>query len=270
MDDKKIDISTAGLKEAENVSEILISEEEKNSEEFAKNLQDVKEIKLSEVGKSDNDETVTINFLDEAQVNNFTQSEAKKSENKANKGFSYEGKSVEDIQKQIKQEEEQSKKIEPETFVEVARFIIFLIDALMSAGLRWFAKDNIDTPYSLNKTKQEQLVKQLSNILIKYQAKFSIEWMFLISIIVLYIPGFIAAKSKRKDFKEEPVVPKKQTVVKQEPIQQPVYKEYVSPSVSEIEVHNPIVMDNVNEIVEEAVVKTKKPTRRGKGGVRKL
>ena len=43
---------------------------------------------------------------------------------------------------------------------------------------------------------------QLALILVKYQSKFSIEFMFLISLVICYAVPFTKARSRRKEMKE--------------------------------------------------------------------
>lgn len=207
---EELDISGGTLKS----KEIAESEENNESKEYAKNITDTKTVKLSEAGKTDVEEETTIDFLKEDQVNSFTQAKTKASENKSTKMFG--DKTTEQIKEEIKKQEGQQEKIDPETFVDVASFIISLVDSAMSTALRWWGKDNTASPYELPKPKQEKLTKQLATILIKYQAKFPIEWLFLIGLLIAYLPGYMMARDKRKA-----AVPKQPEPVKPNPIVKP-------------------------------------------------
>lgn len=263
----ELNISEASLKGIKKESAINESSEDK---EYIKNVEDQKTVKLSDAGKTDTEEETTIDFLKEEQVNSFTQSKTKASTNKSEKVFG--DKTTEQVREEIKKGETEQEKIDPETFVDIAAFIIFLIDASMSTALRWWGKDNTSSPYELPKPKQDKLIKQLATILIKYQAKFSLEWMFLLSIIVLYIPGFIMARDRRKAAiaKPEPAKP----VVKQPIIKPAVMRQ--SEVVSETA--NPVVQNKPEEIidmtdqplvVDETQLEVVKP-KRGQGRPRKV
>lgn len=193
----------------------------KTNENYIDNLIDKKVVLNSEVNKVDPEATTEIDFTKEDYVNKITASKTKQSTNSTADDW-FKNKSTDQIQQQLKEEEEKSKNIDPGTFVEIARFIIFLIDASAAAFFKWWSGDTSDSQYSLSKPKQEQLVRQLATILIKYQAKFSIEFMFLISVLILYIPAFTLAKGNRKDnkAKKPSQPPNKQTTTPA-----PVYQE---------------------------------------------
>lgn len=241
-----INISGAGI-QGGNKSANQETDFNKQNEDYLQNVLDQKVILNANVGKPDPNATTTIDFLDETQVNNLTASKTKVSENKSADDF-FKGKTTDQIQSQLKAEEEKSKQVSPETFVEIARFIIFLIDASAAAFFRWWSGDQTDTAYSLSKPKQEQLVRQLATILIKYQAKFSIEFMFLISVLILYIPAFTLAKGNRKENKNK----KKNETVR--PTQTITHKTttYVPPPVVEVK----RTKASVNPIEEEIKVET--------------
>ena len=50
------------------------------------------------------------------------------------------------------------------------------------------------------------LVYQLTLILTKYQAKFSVEFMFILTILIVYAPAFMKARTRRKELKTPQVV----------------------------------------------------------------
>lgn len=208
VSERKLDISEATIIKPED-EKTTNSDNVKDAESYVKNLNDQKTIDLGETGKKQAGEKVVIDFMNEDHVKDFTSSETKKAEdlqddsdlgNKSN----FSGESVDDLKKKIKDEEEKSvKNFTAKDFEDVARFIIFLIDASFSSFFKWWGKDTSDTAYSLPKGKQETLVYQLTLILVKYQAKFSIEFMFLISLLVLYAPAFVKSKNSRKASKGE-------------------------------------------------------------------
>lgn len=200
---KKIDISEAEVIEEKNSNDTKKIEDDSVTDNYTKNLQDQKTVDLGDVGKKQAGEKVVIDFMSEEHISNYTASETKKSEENTSDGKSnFDGKSVEDLQKEIKQAEADStKNFTAKDFEDIARFLIFLIDTGISSGLKWWGKDTSDTAYSLPKAKQEMLVYQLTLILTKYQAKFSIEFMFIATILLVYAPAFMKAKRRRGELK---------------------------------------------------------------------
>lgn len=195
-----------------NISDAEVIEEVKNNTknesedhgldtEYVKNLKDQKTVDLSEAGKSKSSEKVVIDFMNEEHIKNFTSSESKKSdENEVNTSSQFDGKSVEDLRAEIKKAEDDSKKnFTAKDFEDIAKFIIFLIDTGLSSVLKWWSKDTSDAAYSLPEKKKDMLVYQLTLILTKYQAKFSVEFMFILTILIVYAPAFMKAKNRRKE-----------------------------------------------------------------------
>lgn len=205
---KKPPISTKviNIAEAEIISESKIIQEEvkkPNVEEldYAKNLKEQKTVDLGEVGKKSASEKVTIDFMNAEHLSSLTSGETKKAdETLDNKGSAFDGKSVDDLKADIKKAEEDStKNFTAKDFEDIAKFIVFLIDTGLSSALKWWSKDTSDAAYSLPEKKKDMLVYQLTLILTKYQAKFSIEFMFLLTILIVYAPAFVKAKNRRKD-----------------------------------------------------------------------
>ena len=202
-----IDISEATIIEESGESKTEQTSSSVDTE-YVKNLKDQKTVDLGDNGKNKSSEKVTIDFMNEDHIKNFTSGETKKAaENDINAGSQFEGKSVDDLKADIKKAEDDSKKnFTAKDFEDIARFIIFLIDTGLSSGLKWWAKDTSDAAYSLPEKKKEMLVYQLTLILTKYQAKFSIEFMFILTILIVYAPAFMKAKSRRKELKNPQVV----------------------------------------------------------------
>ncbi len=194
-----------------NIQDATIIDEKKNDAKtnketvdssYVNNLQDQQTVNLGDVKNKKEDTKVVIDFMNQEHINQFTAAETKKVEDKKTES-SFEGKSVEDLKADIKKAEEDStKNFTAKDFEDIARFIIFLIDTGISSGLKWWSGDTSDVAYSLAEKKKETLVYQLTLILVKYQAKFSIEFMFLLSIIFLYAGSFVKAKAKKKEIKE--------------------------------------------------------------------
>lgn len=208
----KIDISDAVVLEEKDSKETKKegSETIDSTDSYTKNLKDQKVVDLGETGKKQVGEKTTIDFMSEEHINSFTASNSKKSEeNTEDTKSKFDGKSVEDLQKEIKEaEKDSSKNFTAKDFEDIARFLIFLIDTGISSGLKWWGKDTSDTAYSLPEKKKEMLVYQLTLILTKYQAKFSIEFMFIATILLVYAPAFMKAKRRRTELKNQPIVTK--------------------------------------------------------------
>jgi hypothetical protein len=253
---KKIDIE-----EAEVVTEQTDNVDDSTSnsgidDSYINNLKDQKTIDLGDVGKKQSGEKVTIDFMDESHIHQFTSSQAKKApENNTNGNSNFNNKSAEEIQAEIKKAEEDSKKnFTAKDFEDIASFIIFLIDTGIASALKWWSKDTSESAYSLPEKKKQMLSYQLSLILMKYQAKFSIEFMFILTLFVVYIPPFMLAKNRKKEIANAKVQPVVVNNIKKE--------------------EKPDIVKDANVKVEEEVVKTSPvnvgaSAKRKKGGQQK-
>lgn len=200
----KLDISDAKIiSETKVDNETTSTKEETVDSSYVKNLQDQETVTLNDKSKGKVEEKVVIDFMNEDHIRSFTAGETKKADVESDETKSnFEGKSVDDLKADIKRaEEESTKNFTAKDFEDIARFIIFLIDTGLSSGLKWWSGDSSDAAYSLPEKKKEMLVYQLTLILTKYQAKFSIEFMFVLTILIVYAPAFVKAKNKRKELK---------------------------------------------------------------------
>ncbi len=179
-----------------NKPEVKVDPVKPNVEEVRPLIEELKQ----EINISDKPEQVpekaTVNFL----KNDFIKEEVGKKTAKAKEPEpESSNETVSEIQDKIKKEEEQSEEqFTPEDFELFAEIIIDIIDIGFTSGLRWYAKDTSDTTYTITEKKKKTLVSQLTRILIKYQQKFSIEFMFIITILMVYATPFRAARSHRK------------------------------------------------------------------------
>jgi len=202
---KKINIEEAIIitDKTDEKDNIDLKIKNKDDKSYIENITDTKTIDLGEAGKKQSSEKVTIDFMNEDHIKDFTGSQTKKSEENVEKEDSSKI-SSEDFQKEIKQAEDDStKNFTKKDFEDIAKFLIFLIDTGISSAMKWWSKDTSDAAYSLPNEKKKMLEYQLTIILAKYQAKFSIEFIFLLTICIVYAPAFIKAKSRRKDLKTE-------------------------------------------------------------------
>jgi hypothetical protein len=99
-------------------------------------------------------------------------------------------------------------------FEDFALVFMDMLDLAVSSALRSYAKDDTTTPYEINDAKKKRLVRQLTNIFVKYNTKLSIEIMFCISLIMCYFQPFERARKVRKEveagtFKRQPHRPSK-------------------------------------------------------------
>lgn len=258
---KKFDISGASLKKEKKIEEEQEEEQEEEEEEEEEQEEEKDTVKFSETQKPEEDEEHEINFNSEEEVTKFTARKTKESQNKSEKEKGFGEETIEDVQKEISDAEKKANEIDPNDFYDIADFIITLIDSSAASALKWYSKDSSDSAYSLPKPKKDKLTKQLAKILIKYNARFSIEVMFIIGLIIMYLPAFRLARKNKKENTAQPIATPVQQVY-----QQPVH-EYQ---------HNQVVEEKNDEVVEQKtetkieIVKPKiKRTRRGPGGPRK-
>lgn len=189
-------------KEAQELQDMFNKESGNGSAEYMKNIQDQKTVVISEVGKVDDKETKRIDFMNEDHVNSFTESQAKKSENTQVKD-DLSGKTVAEVQAQMERERlAPEKAMTVDEWKELAATIVLFIDIGISSAFKWWTKDTSSDEYSLSKPKQNMLSNQLAKILIKYQAKFPVELMFLVTLVICYFPAVGKARARKKEIAE--------------------------------------------------------------------
>lgn len=258
----KINISEAQIVEpvVNNESNTGNENIDKNeSEDYVKNLNDQKVVDLGDAGKNKTNEKVVIDFMNEDHIKGFTSAETKKAEENIDDKSQFKDKSAEDLKKEIKAAEDASaKNFTAKDFEDIARFIIFLIDTGISSGLKWWSGDTSDSAYSLPEKKKEMLVYQLTLILTKYQAKFSVEFMFILTILIVYAPAFVKAKNRRKELKTPKPV-EQQFSTFQNTTKQPEQSSEVK-----VEKKEEVIIQNVEEIVNPNIGPKRKKGRPSK------
>lgn len=154
--------------------------------------------------KVESTEKVKVDFMNDNSYDDVLKKKAKKAEPIEEEPSSQFGdKTQEQLREEIKQAEEQSKNnFSAKDMEEIAKVIVMIFDTGISTGLRMWAKDTSDTAYSITNEKRRMLEYQLSLILVKYQSKFSIEFMFLVSLVICYIVPFSKARERRKEMKQ--------------------------------------------------------------------
>jgi hypothetical protein len=166
-------------------------------------------INVEELKSDAKDEEVTINFMDADQSEDFIRKKTKTSElnieveSDYNKKSEFEGKTSDEVREEIASEEQQqSDKFGPKDYEEIAKVLVDVFDMLLGSLLRWYAKDTSEKAYSLNKEKKNRLSYNITLLLIKHQRKWSIELMFVITIIAVSSGPVMAAREHRKAVKD--------------------------------------------------------------------
>lgn len=153
---------------------------------------------------NDDQKTATIDFQNQDDIDNILKAKTKesefdKSEKEDNK---YKNLDSEDIREEIKNEESKaSEKYTYEDFSNIAAFLLTLYDTGLSTTLGAWAKDSPGL-YEMPIGKKKILEHQLTLILIKYQAKFSLEFMFFATLLLVSSTPILKARKRKKDIKE--------------------------------------------------------------------
>lgn len=209
--DEKIEVTEPKPKTRKGKTRI----NDKNEETTSSKTSEPETINLGDLKQEQKKETVTIDFMNQSESEEFIAKKTKTSkltsdlEEKLNgqandKKSDFEGKTTDEIRDQIlKEEEEKSNSFKPSDYEEIASMVVNVIDMLLSSLLKWWAKDTSDTAYSLNAKKKQTVSYQLTLILIKHQKKWSIEFMFILTIIAVYSGPVLAANRHRKQVKEK-------------------------------------------------------------------
>lgn len=225
-------------------SEDLPFEESSNGQEQSQ-VKGSKEVPLD--SKNKGDETVNVDFVDDAYSNNMASKQTKTADDLPKIDPST---PADKVRAQTQQyEQEKSKTLTFKHYQEIAEFLIHIMDVGMSNALNFIAKDTARSAYTLPAADKKSLSDQLALILCKYQSKFSIEFTFLLAVIVIYSGPVMAAFRKKKENASQPKseakkehpdkaykrhVPMSEPVPeKKEPVPEPVKKTVEMPPVIE-------------------------------------
>lgn len=204
------------LKKIKDVSDATIVSEDKKSDDldFDKLDKEKKEVvkeKTEKVSttidlkedKTETSERVTVDFINDNNYEDILKKKSKKAEEDPEEEKSQFGDKTQDqLREEIKVAEEQSKQnFSAKDMEDIAKVIIMVIDTGISTGLRMWAKDTSDSAYSISTEKRKMLEYQLTLVLVKYQSRFSIEFMFLISLVICYVVPFTKARTRRREMK---------------------------------------------------------------------
>lgn len=203
MEDKKIEIKRAdGFKPDIPEPERNYSNSSNGANEDIKHLRATEKINVTESEKKKLDEVVQVDFMDEEAL----KQSIKKPTNEARvePESAFKGKTVEEVKNEIKEQEvKAAENFTVKDFENVAGFLISLIDTGVSTALRFWSGDTSDQAYSLPAQKRTMLEKQLTLILVKYQTKFSLEFMFICTLLIVYSIPFMKAREFRNKKKEK-------------------------------------------------------------------
>lgn len=173
-----------------------------------------KKVSLDPNEDIEDDEPLQAEFEEESAANSFASQPTK--ENKSEDIDPH--MSAEEVQRQtLEFESSRSGKLEYKDLKQTAEFIITLMDTALSTAFKLIARDTSSSAYSMPAPNKKILIEQLALILSKYQAKFKIEFLFFMGLIVLYAPMGIAAVKHRKITtpKKKVVEEKKSQVIEQ-------------------------------------------------------
>lgn len=162
-----------------------------------------------------NEDEDSHDFMGDDFTKNIIDGDTKKSDSlKSNEINADDGSAnADDIRRQLEEEENNQKsQYTKADFEQIAEIIIDIIDAIASASFKAWSGDSSDAAYSLNKEKKTKLIKTLTLILIKYQARFPIEFMFIIMLVMMYSGSYVKAKRFRRERKNPPL-PKANEIV---------------------------------------------------------
>jgi hypothetical protein len=153
--------------------------------------------------KEEEKTTATIDFGGGSYADKLLSKETQKSDLKVDvEKENIENLSAEEIREKIKQEESDvSEQWSLRDFEDIAEMVIQVLDTAISTGLRVYSGDTSTSAYSISKGQVDRLKKSLAMILVKYQAKWSIEFLFILSLIAVYSTPVIKAREFKKNGK---------------------------------------------------------------------
>jgi hypothetical protein len=187
------------IKQEQKDAPIDISEHIKSEIEDIKSGKDLKEVELDltkeGIKKSaEEEESVKLSF----KSGSFLKNQIKKSTGPAPEK-EIPKTTVEDVKKEIEEYENKKDNFTYDDFYLLAEVIVDIIEIIIVSLLRWYAKDNSDAPYLLTQTKKDRIVKLLCKVLIKYQQKFSIEFLLFLTVVTAFMTSARKAHKHRQE-----------------------------------------------------------------------
>lgn len=101
--------------------------------------------------------------------------------------------------KLIKEEEAEVQKMTVEDFEDIADLIMDIFDTVAIFGLRWYAQDDIDSPYQIPVERMKKLKHRLSRLLMRMQAKIPMGFLFFAGLVMAYATPARKAHAHRKE-----------------------------------------------------------------------
>ncbi len=196
---KGVNKKAANRKKSEEVIEdVNITEEQVEKDSEDGDVKYTETINLKD-NKDENDNH-KVNFMDEGAMENMLKNPTEESpeENKADEVKPKDGK-TEDIKQETQTVEGSLSK---DDMQDIADVIIDIIDMAISTGLRFYSGDSSSSLYEIDVNKKRRLVRQLANILVKYQTKFSLEFMFLLTLAICYSVPISKARKVKQQIKD--------------------------------------------------------------------
>lgn len=157
-----------------------------------------KKVSIDPNEEVEEEEVIHAEFEEEAETNKFAAQSTKPNDTPGGDDIDH-NTSIDDVRKGVEAyENSKSGKLEYKDLKSTAEFIITLLDTTMSTFFKILAKDTARQAYEMPAANKRLLVEQLALVLSKYQAKFKIEFMLFMGIIVLYAPMAIESIRRRK------------------------------------------------------------------------
>lgn len=170
--------------------------EQKGEQKPDPNLVGSKEIDTDKYKKAGKEKT-TLNFTKSSSFSQFMKQPTRDAEEEKHEDRRS-PQSAEEARKQIIEEENKTDNLTVEDFADIAETVVDVIDSVFSSILRWYAKDTSDAAYSLTEAKKKRLSRQMTKLLVKYQAKFKIEFLFILTLLAVYASPAMKAKENRE------------------------------------------------------------------------
>lgn len=163
---------------------------------------DTQEVDMNTNKKDIADEKTTVNYAKKNFMSDFVKQDTKASDKPTDedaKKDTNDGLSADQIREKIlKEEKENTNQFSREELQDFAEVFMDILDMGISTGLRIYAKDTSTTAYELPVDKKRKITRQLTNLFIKYQTKFSLEFMLIITLFICYAAPAQKAHKLRK------------------------------------------------------------------------
>jgi len=173
----------------------LKPEQHKEGEEFVKSSETI-DLGAKNSGVEE-DSNVKVDFMNNNFMNDFISKESERSEEKESEDGKGEEKVDSKGDSKIPDSSDGSS-FTKDDFGDFAEVFMDILDMGISTALRFWAKDTSTTEYEVPVDKKRRLVRQLTNLFMKYQTKFSLEFMFVVTLLICYAVPVQKANKRRK------------------------------------------------------------------------